>query len=93
VVPADDPRSPTLKPGTRACGTIPVRDDATDYPQDIRATGVDCLSARYIARTVTIDGSSETPMNFVCPDALDEGDLQKRCTKDSLAVSWQIHVQ
>ena len=91
--PAPDPRSPTLKPGTRACGEIPVGDGATDYPRDIRATGVDCRTARLIARTVTIDGSSETPLNFECPDALDDEDLQKHCTKDSLEVTWEIEIQ
>jgi hypothetical protein len=92
VIPAPDRRSPTLKAGTRRCGAIPVRDGATDYPQAIRATGVDCRTARVIARAVTIE-SSQTPLNFVCRDALDNDDLQKHCTKGSLEVTWEIHVQ
>lgn len=93
VIPPDDPRVPTLQRGERACGDMPVRDAGTDYPIRIRATGVDCRTARLIAREVTIDNSSETPLNFTCPDALVDDDLSKHCTKGSLEVTWEVHVQ
>lgn len=89
VIPADDERVPTLQPGERDCGSVPAPDD---YPTNIRATGVDCQTARLIVREV-MEGRSETPLNFACPDALDNDDLSKHCTKGSLKVTWDIRVQ
>jgi hypothetical protein len=79
------------RPRLRDGGAVPPRDAATDYPTKIRASGVDCRTARLIAREVTADLSG-TPLNFDCPHALDD-EPSKRCTKGALEVSWDLRAQ
>ena len=72
------------------CGSISGGPGGGDSVENITATGVDCTTAKAIARAVTIEGADAPPSGFDCPDAQTYAAEQQTCTKGDAKVSWDV---
>jgi hypothetical protein len=77
------------EPETRACGSVSAV--ASDSPGDITARGVDCATARAVARLVTVEGDEDKrTQGFDCSDVDLLRSGPQRCTRGDAEITWVL---